>query len=285
MSLHPTLIPYTTERSPLTQPIKLHRHIPQYGSPGLGYTVFWRRLLLVLIGVAAATIVQIIPHPPSASKHIRKSLSNTIRTISDHYALLLSSWGPHQQHQTHTEGQLLAESISLQLAHSRVTLDGPSQRRRFEFSSSRFDSVSLDRVKRLCHNLNRNLGRLLLLSGSLPQEHRDRLARQTGLLDHRAIGEVMAVLGVCEQALQSEDAPPEILPSPLVRRSFEYWRLHPEEVGALRAERVRDENERRYCVALSAYLKFLGTIDELVLVIKEVLGEAHLVSKDLVALV
>ncbi|KAE8369932.1 hypothetical protein BDV27DRAFT_171665 [Aspergillus caelatus] len=250
-------------------------HIPQYGNPGVGYTVFWRRLLLVLIGVGAATIVQLFPRPPSAARHICKTLSHTVRTLSDHYALLLSCWGRSRH-----DGRVLAEPISLQLTEGLVMLDGPIDMLRFDFSSSRFDSESLGRVKRLCHIMNRSLGQLLLLSGTLPSEFQHRLAQQTALLDHQCIGEIMAVLGMCEQALKTGDALPEILPTPLVRRAFDYWQSHPAEID-FSPDTVRDENYRRFCVALSAYLKFLGTIDELVLVIKGVLGEAHLVSHEL----
>ncbi|KOC15609.1 hypothetical protein AFLA70_269g001731 [Aspergillus flavus AF70] len=250
-------------------------HIPSYGNPGVGYTVFWRRLLLVLIGVGAATIVQMFPRPPSAARHICKTLSHTVRTLSDHYALLLSCWGRSRH-----DGRVLAEPISLQLTEGLVMLDGPIDMLRFDFSSSRFDSESLARVKRLCHIMNRTLGQLLLLSGTLPNEFQHRLAQQTALLDHQCIGEIMAVLGMCEQALKTGDALPEILPTPLVRRAFDYWQSHPAEID-FSPETVRDENYRRFCVALSAYLKFLGTIDELVLVIKGVLGEAHLVSHEL----
>lgn len=255
-------------------------HIPQYGNPGVGYTVFWRRLLLVLIGVAAATILQIFPRPPSAARHISKTLSHMLRTLSDHYALLLSCWGRPSRRDAH----LLAEPLTLHLAESLVTLDGPIALLRFEFSSSRFDSAALARVKTLTHSINRNLGRLLLLSAALPSPLQDRLARQTGLLDHRAIGDVMAVLAVCEQALKTGDPPPEILPAPLLRRAMEYWHDHPVDL-ALSPELMRDESYRRFCVALSAYLKFLGAIDELVLVVKGALGEAHLVSEELVDLV
>jgi hypothetical protein len=255
-------------------------HIPQYGNPGVGYTVFWRRLLLVLIGVAAATILQIFPRPPSAARHISKTLSHMLRTLSDHYALLLSCWGRPSRRDAH----LLAEPLTLHLAESLVTLDGPIALLRFEFSSSRFDSAALARVKTLTHSINRNLGRLLLLSAALPSPLQDHLARQTGLLDHRAIGDVMAVLAVCEQALKTGDPPPEILPAPLLRRAMEYWHDHPVDL-ALSPELMRDESYRRFCVALSAYLKFLGAIDELVLVVKGALGEAHLVSEELVDLV
>lgn len=93
----------------------------------------------------------------------------------------------------------------------------------------------------------------------------------------------MAVLGVCEQALRTGDAPPEILPTPLVRRAFEYGQGAEEHL--LTADMVRDEDYRQYCVALATYVRFLGRVDELVLVIKGVLGEAHLVSRELIDLV
>ncbi|KAL3478469.1 hypothetical protein BJX99DRAFT_224202 [Aspergillus californicus] len=254
-------------------------HNPTYGDPGVGYNVFWRRLLLVLIGVGAATIVQIFPRPPSASRHICKSLSRSLRTLSDHYALLLSCWG-----RAGDEGRTITEPIWLELTESLVLLEPIIYTLRFEFSSSKFDSASLAQVKQICHSINGFLARLLSASGTLPQEYKDRLAQQMGMLDHRCIGEVMAVLGVCEQALRTGDAPPEILPTPLVRRALEYGQTHQTE-KILSAEMLRDEDYRRYCVALGAYIRFLGKIDELVLVIKGVLGEAHLVSKELIDLV
>ncbi|KAL4953546.1 hypothetical protein BDW69DRAFT_200094 [Aspergillus filifer] len=254
-------------------------HNPTYGNPGVGYNIFWRRLLLVLIGVAAATIVQVFPRPPSAARHISKSLSRSLRTLSDHYALLLSCWG-----RAGDEGRTITEPIWLELTESLVLLEPSLYNLQYEFSSSRFDSKSLRQVKQICHDINGVLARLLVASATLPQGYKDRLSQQMGVLDHRCIGEVMAVLGVCEQALRTGDAPPEILPTPLVRRALEYGQLHPTE-NLVSVSMVRDEDYRRYCVALGAYVRFLGKIDELVLVIKGVLGEAHLVSRELIDLV
>ncbi|KAL4758221.1 uncharacterized protein BDW70DRAFT_170496 [Aspergillus foveolatus] len=257
-------------------------HNPAYGNPGVGYQVFWRRLLLVLIGVAAAMIVQILPRPPSAARHVCSSLSRSLRTLSDHYALLLSCWG-----RVGDEGRAITEPIWLELTESLVLLEGPIFNLRFEFSSSRFDSESLGQVKQICHTINGLLARLLVASASLPQGYKDRLSNHMGMLDHRCIGEIMAVLGVAEQSLRTGDAPPEILPTPLVRRALEHWQTqtHLDEFPVLDAEMIRDENYRSYCVALAAYISFLGKIDELVLVVKGVLGEAHLVSQELVDLV
>ncbi|KAL4922590.1 hypothetical protein BDW62DRAFT_215650 [Aspergillus aurantiobrunneus] len=254
-------------------------HNPAYGHPGVGYSVFWRRLLLVLIGVAAATVVQVFPRPPSAARHVSKSLSRALRILSDHYALLLSCWGREGD-----EGRTITEPIWLELTEALVLLEGPISNLRFEFSSSPFDSASLAHVKQLCHNINGLLARLLAASATLPQQYKDRLSQQMGILDHRCIGEVMAVLGVCEQALRTGDAPPEILPTPLVRRALEHWQTHQTDY-LLSVDMVRDAEYRRYCVALAAYVRFLGKIDGLVLVVKGVLGEAHLVSRELIDLV
>ncbi|KAL3462023.1 hypothetical protein BJX64DRAFT_259817 [Aspergillus heterothallicus] len=254
-------------------------HVPAYGNPGVGYNVFWRRLLLVLIGVGAATIVQIFPRPPSAARHITKTLSRSFRTLSDHYALLLSCWN-----HPHPDARALVEPIWMELSEVLHLLQDPIRNLRWEFSSSRFDSASLGQVRQICHVMNNSLARLLVASTILSGEYRDRLVQKTGMLDHRCIGEVMAVLGICEQALRTGDAPPEVLPTPLVRRALEYGRSH--HTGyLLSADRIRDENYRRYCVALAAYIRFLGSVDDLVLVIKGVLGESHLVADSLASAV
>ncbi|GKZ30061.1 hypothetical protein AbraIFM66950_007669 [Aspergillus brasiliensis] len=248
---------------------------PTYGNPGVGYNVFWRRLLLVLIGVAAGSIVQILPSPPSGTRHVSKCLSRSLRTLSDHYALLLSCWVSNGD-----EGKVVSESIWLELTESLISLEKPMFNIQFEFSSSQFDSESLGQVKQICHSINAALARLFVASATLPQEYKERLGQHLGVLDHRCIGEVMCVLAVCEQALLNGDAPPEILPTPLVQHAFEYWRFHSADY-TLSAEMVRHGDYRRYCIALGAYVRFLGQIDALVLVIKGVLGESHLVSEDL----
>ena len=220
-------------------------------------------------------IVQLLPRPPSATRHVCKSLSNIIRALSDHYALLLSCWG-----QPDRDEGLVAEELAFNLAGTLSALDGPVALLRLEFSSSPFDSERLGQVKALCYDLNQSLARLLLLSASLPEHFQARLARRAGLLDHRNIGDIMAVLGVVEQALKTGDPLPEVLPTPLLKRGVEYWQAHQEQIS-LSKDLIRDENYRRFCVAISAYLKFLGAVDDLVLVMKGTLGESHIVSREL----
>lgn len=226
--------------------------------------------------MVAATIVQVFPRPPSASRHICKSLSNAIRSLSDHYAILVVCWG-----QSDSEAGRFAEKISIQLAETLTSLDGPIALLQFEFSSSPFDSKSLGQVKELCHEINLNLGRMLSLSSSLPVDLQDRLARSAGVIDDRNIGDIMAVVGVVEQSLKTGDALPEVLPAPLLKRCLEFWNSRDVNIN-LTMDLIRDENYRKFCVAVSSYLKFLTSVDDLVLVMKGVLGEAHVVSREFI---
>jgi hypothetical protein len=250
-------------------------HAQQYGLPGHGYVAFWKRLVTVLIGFAAAFIVQIFPRPPSATRHICKTLSNTIRTLSDHYALLLSHWG---RSEANSPIGAVAEKIAVEVAETLLSIQGSIGLLKFEMTLGPFHREALSKMHVLCQDMNQALGRLLVLSTSLPQHFQERLAQNVGMLDDHSIGDIMAVLSVVEQALKSGLPLPERLPTPLVKRCFEKWRVQHRAVE-LSTALVRDENYRRYCVAISSYLKFLSAIDDMVLVLKGTLGESHLIER------
>ncbi|KAI6782663.1 uncharacterized protein J7T54_003676 [Emericellopsis cladophorae] len=110
----------------------------------------------------------------------------------------------------------------------------------------------------------------------MPNELQERFSQITGFQEERTIGDVMAVLSLVELALRTGSALPERLPTPLVMRFYESRRLK-NGVSMLYTTLVRDEEYRRYCVALSAYLKFLSSIDSLVLVLKRASGEVHVI--------
>ncbi|KAH8424445.1 uncharacterized protein LDX57_002196 [Aspergillus melleus] len=256
-------------------------HMPQYGLPGHGYTAFYKRLVTVLLGFVAAFVVQICPRPPSATRHTCKTLSNTVRTLSDHYALLLSHWG--RAHPDAREGKTrpvgaVAEKISLEVAETLLSAQQSIALLRFEMTLGPFDSQTLSQAVRLCQDMNQALGRLLLLSDTLPGHFQSRLSHAVGILDDYHIGDIMGVLSIIEQGLRLGLPLPERLPTPLLKRCYESWHEQHRE-AQLSTELVRDENYRRYCVGVSAYLKFLAAIDEMVLVLKGSLGESHLVRR------
>lgn len=248
-------------------------HTQQYGLPGIGYEAFYKRLVTVLLGLVATFVVQIFPRPPSSSRHVRKTLSNSIRVLSDHYALLLSHWGRERDTKP---VDTLAEQITLDLTESLHSLQGPIKLLKLEISLGPFDQKTLQSAHELCHDLNQALGHLLVLTGSLPLEMQRRLVRTVGILDDNTIGAVMAVLGVIDQSLKTGDPLPERLPTPLLNRCYEGWHAK-HRTAELSTNLVRNEYYRQYCVAVSSYLKFLSAIDDLVLVLKRALGESHII--------
>ena len=249
-------------------------HIQSNRLPGVGYTAFWKRLVTVLLGFMSAVIVEVLPSPPSATGHVRKSLANTVLTLSDHYAILLSHWGRTATQSTPLSA--VAEQITTGVAQELLSLNGPIALLKAEFTFSPFTQEALRKTQQQCQFLNQAMGRLLDLSASLPEDQQTRLIQGSGMLDNHVIGDVMAVLGLIEQSLRTGNPLPERLPTPLLNRAFTSWvAMQPEHV--LTKDMIRHEDYRRYCVATSAYLKLLSSIDNMVLVLKEALGESHVI--------
>ncbi|SPJ75903.1 related to membrane protein [Fusarium torulosum] len=250
-----------------------HDHIVQYGLPGKGYEAFWKRVVTVLIGFLAAFIVQLFPSPPSGTTHVCKTLANSVRSLSDHYALLISHWG-----RTDKNSALgaIAENISIEVAEVLLALNPSIAMLKGELSFGPFDQKALQQTKEQCQYMNQALGGLLNLASTLPRELQDRLVHVAGILDERNIGDIMAVLGIIEQALRTGSPLPERLPGPLVQRAINAIHNQSDEV-ILTTELVQDKDHRRYCVAVILYFKFLGSIDDLLMVLKAALGERHVI--------
>ncbi|GAA6063210.1 hypothetical protein JCM10212_006843 [Sporobolomyces blumeae] len=69
----------------------IDNHLAMYGQPGVGYQVAWRRAVLVLIGIAAATIVMLFP-AQSSRVYVRKTHATTIQALGRVYTGILSAW-------------------------------------------------------------------------------------------------------------------------------------------------------------------------------------------------
>ncbi|KIW35967.1 uncharacterized protein PV06_11729 [Exophiala oligosperma] len=251
-------------------------HIPSYGNPGVGYSVFWRRALLVMIGFTASAIVIFIPRPPSASRHYRRVLSSTIRSSKDLYALYVTSWShAYSDLKETSEMQILTNSETL------AAIAGPIRLLKFEFSSSNFDAETLTHVTNLCMTINQSLSQLLMYSNLLAQDLKERFARLSGALDERIIGDLMAVLTLVEQSLKTNDPFPAVLPVPLIARCVGLNRAFAREEagqGTLGIDAVREEGFCKYCVVLSAFIQLLGAADELVWRVKTAVGETSYVD-------
>lgn len=252
-------------------------HLSTYGLPGLGYQTFWRRLVTVLIGFAAALIVQMLPKPPSGTHHVAKTLANSLHTISDHYALLISHWGSGSAIGGDYSGvRNVITSTGLAVGQSLSALNDPIAMLKFETTMSPFDKTSLRRAQELLILMNQSLTKVMLAGTTLPIEYQKRLIKTSGIADDACISNIMSVLVLAKQSLRSGGPLPERLPTPLLATCYgDYCAKHG--FVELRREYMESEDFRAYCVALSAYLTFLHAADELVSMLKETVGESHIV--------
>ena len=251
-------------------------HLPSYGNPGIGYEVFWRRTVLVLVGFVISFIVTLFPWPSSLSRNIARTLSGVLDNKADHYAALLSSWKDLDTHEKYIPA---VEAVTIQQAEVLSSLNGPIGSLKFEMSSSVFDSEKCARIKANAEFLNYSLAHLHMRAAKMDSSLRRRFTRASGILDHRAVANVVVVLGLVAQSLKTGDPLPARLPTPLVESCLKHG--HDAEVESLTVDMLKDEGYRGYAVCMSAYLGFLSGIDELVLALKEAVGEAHQIPEDL----
>ncbi|KAI5236778.1 hypothetical protein E4T42_09362 [Aureobasidium subglaciale] len=235
-----------------------------------GATVFLRRTVLVLVGFAVSFAVTLLPWPSSLTRNLARKLSGILDDEADHYAALLSSWSSLETHQRHTSA---VEDMTIQIAAELDALTVPIASLKFELSSSVFDSHACARVKSIVEFLNYQLAHLHARASLLPPHLRRRFAIVSGILDQRAITDVMVVLTLVAQSLKTGDPLPAFLPTPLLKNCMEHG--HGAEVESLTVDVLKEEGIRGYMVCMSAYLGFLSGIDELVLTLKDVGGEAH----------
>ncbi|KAK2684997.1 hypothetical protein QWA68_016333 [Fusarium oxysporum] len=251
--------------------------IPQYGTPGVGYAVFWRRVVTVLVGIAGALIVNFIPKPPSANRHYRHLLSDILVNIGDRYALFASSWkdpAPDLRQVAEEEGLAIGEIL--------LTISGPIKLTVFEFSSSNFDTRTLVLVCNQCMILNHNITLLLQYMSRFSEGERTRIIPATGAMNEGLITELMGVLSIVQQALKSGDPLPAVLPTPLFTKAVAHAREQVAEgirrSGDLPCRLPNKENVdsgvmRNFMVIINSLVQLLAALDELVLILKRAVGE------------
>lgn len=247
-----------------------NHHAEQYGLPGQGYEAFWKRTVTVFLGLFAAAIVHIFPKPPSATSHVCRTLAKSVRKISDQYALLLLCQKTPTEYSSLS---VLAGHNSLNLANSLSLLSPSIHILKTEMSFGPFDQHNLQRALSECQGLNQSLSRLLDAVHSLPPQLKIRFEAISGILDDHVIGDIMAVLHIIQQSFENAAPLPERLPTPLTRTFYDSWQRHRHSFWD--EDVIRQQGYCQYCIAISAYLQFLSTVDNLALLLSQELGESH----------
>ncbi|RVD82111.1 uncharacterized protein DFL_006545 [Arthrobotrys flagrans] len=250
-------------------------YLPQliYAEPGYG--VFYRRLLLVIVGFAAAIIVQIFPRPPSATRNAAKSLATVLSDLTQFYSDTMSNFLSAQD-----DEEVSAEEIKERVADlytSMQELIPRIQMVKFEPSSSPFTSDNLMDIADYLGKILESLSIMSLLTPKLSPAYKRRLEVQTDFARTETIASIMAILGVLEGSLRTGYPLAEILPVPLLRRLRKV--AGPADgMDALTRDMLKDDEWTTFVVMLMSITSLYSRIDDLVLHIKGAVGEKYFVT-------
>ncbi|KAK6360073.1 hypothetical protein TWF730_006227 [Orbilia blumenaviensis] len=250
-------------------------YLPQilYAEPGYG--VFYRRLLLVIVGFAAAIIVQIFPRPPSATRNAAKSLATVLSDLTEFYSDTMSSFLSGGD-----AGETSSEEIQQRIAElytSMQELAPRIQMVKFEPSSSPFTSANLAAIADYFGKILESLSIMAFLTPKLSATYRRRLEIQTDFAQTDTIASIMAILGVLEGSLRTGYPLAEILPVPLLGRLRKV--TGPSDgVDTLTRDMLKDDEWTTFLVMLMSVTSLYSRIDDLVMHMKEAVGEKYFVT-------
>ncbi|KAI8160934.1 hypothetical protein K4K49_002130 [Colletotrichum sp. SAR 10_70] len=252
-------------------------HVPTYGNPGVGYQIFWRRVLLVLVGNASAMLIGLFPRPMTGSRQYRHILSTSLLGVKDRYALLVSTW--------RLPPDDLVQFIEKETAMCDGILDAigrPIELTKFEFSTSNIDTETLQRATYLCRSINASLAELGLYMTELPLPLRARLMSSMSIGEENLVVDLMSTLSLVQQSLDSGEPLPALLPTPLISRALRAREVQRAKQDDLNVREQLESHEGRQLIgAINAFTRFLGAVDDLVMVTKKAVGETSHVNLEI----
>nr|GAT57032.1 predicted protein [Mycena chlorophos] len=272
-------------------------HIVQFSTPGIGWSIAWRRWALVMIGCAASFIVMMLPSQ-SGRKAVRLRNAASIASLANLYSFVISAWIGLSQNAntTGTDGKegseasyravtpawkatfrkrLLANSVELQ------TIRGLTDLARWEGSIR--GKWPAEQYTRLVGTQLDILVILTQLGASLTHleaEWHQEFLHDSKVLNPNFIADVMALFSLISQALRTKEPMHQVLPSSLLDRLF-YHHNHSSNVGvaiepaalASNIERAKSLSYIHYASSIVSVYQLVTAVDELHAIARELCGE------------
>ncbi|KAJ7054138.1 hypothetical protein C8F01DRAFT_1164075 [Mycena amicta] len=240
-------------------------HTIQFATPGIGWSVAWKRWALVVVGCAASFIVMMFP-PQSGRKAVRTRNASSITSLASMYGFIVSAWIGLSQSAAADDTQkarsikltstasfrqrLLAMAVELQtvreltqLAHWEGSIRGkwPAQ------LYTKLVNIELDMLTVLAQ-LGTSLTHLE------PEWHLESL-HNSKVLNPHFIADVMALFSLISQSLRTKEPMQQVLPTSLLDRLY----IH-------------------YASSIVSIYQLIRCVDELHVLTRELCGEVPLVG-------
>ncbi|GAA5980157.1 hypothetical protein JCM11641_006931 [Rhodosporidiobolus odoratus] len=287
-------------------------HLPSVGNPGIGYTLAWKRALLVLIGTGIAAVAMLLP-PVSTRLLVRRTHATCIHELGRLYTLIISAWLKEEHSLPDSTVEATSSGFSpaareaarARMLAVRVKLNAtqPAILQASWEISLRGDWPKEEHSQLLTLQLGMlqalaQLGQALV---RLSPEWRRALVHETAFLNQPLIADVTSTFSLLSLALRQGSPLPQATPGPLLDRLLYHDRrlrllsgpsassasspsssvnpARPELEGAqlssspLTLLALQDERFGIYASALQALASVLLDLDELEKVTKTLVGE------------
>ncbi|KAF5346488.1 hypothetical protein D9756_010113 [Leucocoprinus leucothites] len=256
-------------------------HLIAPGSPGAGFSVAWRRFLLVTCGVAAAFIVSFLPPSTTIRRYQRRLLSTTCGELGSIYCAVVSYANTHRESEVQ---EIITSLIAIRSKLKRSVVLRANVI--YEFSlRGRWPAQRYQKVMELQLQIAYSLAHLMSVIEHLEPAWTRALLKRTRFTDPDFQGDILAVISMIASSLRTGNPLPQITPGPLIDRfMLKYHGLDiihkesEEDYGlprSLTLDTLQNEQYLMFCVGVSIAFRIVNRLDRLMVAAKDIVGEQY----------
>ncbi|KII87451.1 hypothetical protein PLICRDRAFT_163585 [Plicaturopsis crispa FD-325 SS-3] len=257
-------------------------------SPGVGWSVAWKRFTLVIIGCAASFIIMLIP-PKSGRKAVRVRNAYAVTGLSNLYSKLLAHWIADRKHERMDEGkdglapakwltdfrlQLVTQADQLTYIRQLTASAVWEGNIRGKWPVEEYTSLVNTEIQLVV-----GLAQLGSALSQLSDDSRRKFLRHSKVLNPTFIGDVMSIFALVSQSLRTGEPMHQVLPTNLLDRLFYHNRAltdMPGLDGVMGFEELQSVEYIYYATGVVAVYHILQSLDELHRITRRLCGEVPL---------
>ncbi|KAF7348773.1 hypothetical protein MVEN_01396800 [Mycena venus] len=245
-------------------------HAVQFASPGIGWSVAWKRWALVMAGSLASFILMMFP-PKSGRKAVRQRNAASIAVLGENYAFLISTWISSKSKPDST--QELTENATpapwtadfrsrlMELAEEMSAIRMLTDLAKWEGSiRGKWPAKEYARLLDVQVDMIGSLAQLAGALSHLENDWRNTFVHSSKVLNPNFISDVMAAFSLVSQSLRTGEPLHYVLPA-----------NKQEDIEA-----IKSPGYMYYASGMIAVYQLLVSLDELHAITKELCGEVPL---------
>ncbi|KAF9813949.1 hypothetical protein IEO21_05385 [Rhodonia placenta] len=248
-----------------------------------GFSLAWRRFVLVTAGVTAAFIFSFLPPSTTLRRYQRAMLSTTSAELGAVYCSIVSFANTRGRHEV-DRGEIIQTLVAIRMKLKRSVVLKTNII--YEFSMrGQWPAERYQRILELQMQVAFLLSHLMSVVEHLDPAWTRAFLRRTRFLDADFQGDVLAVISMISTALRTGNPLPQITPCPLLDR----FMVHTHGLNVIRQEEDDDyglprtmtidtlENEQylTFAVGVTTAFGIVLRLDKLMVATKELVGEQY----------